>query len=183
MKRKFNVLAISLVLSCSVLFSSCIGSFSLWNKLLAWNHTVGDKFINELVFVAFHIVPIYPLAGLADILVLNSIEFWSGENPVTDVGKVEKIEGQYGIYTVETQEDGYHIEKEGTDETVDFRFNKEEKTWSVESDGVSTPILKIIDQDEVLMYLPDGSTMPVILNEAGVLAYKQVVAEMYFATK
>lgn len=28
------------------------------------------------------IIPVYPLFTLADLLVLNSIEFWSGKNPI-----------------------------------------------------------------------------------------------------
>ena len=82
-----------------MLFSSCIGSFSLTNKLLAWNKTVGNKFVNELVFFAFWVLPVYEVSALADVLVLNSIEFWSGGNPVAKGTKV--IEGQEGRYLVE----------------------------------------------------------------------------------
>ena len=71
-----------------MLFSSCIGSFSLTNKLLAWNKTVGNKFVNELVFFAFWVLPVYEVSALADVLVLNSIEFWSGGNPVAKGTKV-----------------------------------------------------------------------------------------------
>ena len=38
-----------------------------------------SKFVNELVFFAFWILPVYEVSGLADLLVLNSIEFWSGK--------------------------------------------------------------------------------------------------------
>ena len=76
------------------MFSSCIGSFRLTNKLLAWNQTIDSKFVNELVFIAFCIVPVYPISAMADLIVINSIEFWSGENPVADTGKVKTIEGK-----------------------------------------------------------------------------------------
>ena len=86
MKKKIFTAAMALVLAGSMTFTSCIGSFALSNKVLAWNQQVGSKFVNELVFFAFWIVPVYEITTLADVLVLNSIEFWSGSNPVAYKG-------------------------------------------------------------------------------------------------
>ena len=74
MKRS-KTLVVCAMLGGSIMFSSCIGSFGLWNNLKDWNQGVSNKFVNELIFVAFHIVPVYEIAYLADALVLNSIEF------------------------------------------------------------------------------------------------------------
>ena len=150
MKKKSLTLLVAATLASSVLFSSCIGSFGLSNKLLDWNRNIDSKFVNELVFVAFWIVPVYEISALADILVLNSIEFWSGSNPVADAGTVKTIETKDGTYAIETQKDGYHIQKEGEEKAFDLVFND----------------------------LPDGKEMNVELNQAGVLAFKQV-AEGY----
>ena len=116
MKKKSLTLLLATTVASSILFSSCIGSFGLTNKLLTWNRSIDSKFVNELVFIAFWIVPVYEISALADVLVINSIEFWSGSNPVADVGNVKTIDGKDGVYTVETKVDGYHIQKEG-DET------------------------------------------------------------------
>ncbi len=89
MKKKYLTLAVATLLAGSML-TSCIGSFSLTNKLLSWNHQVSNKFVNELVFFAFWIIPVYEVTALADVLVLNSIEFWSGSNPIA-CGKTMKI--------------------------------------------------------------------------------------------
>lgn len=159
----------------SILFSSCIGSFGLTNKLLDWNRNIDSKFVNELVFIAFWIVPVYEISALADVLVLNSIEFWSGSNPVADAGSVKTIEGKEGVYTVETKTDGYHIQKAGEDKAIDLVFDETDKSWSVEADGEAIKLLKFKDNDEVVMYLPDGKEMNVELNQAGVLAFRQVV--------
>ena len=80
--RKSKSMMVCAVLAGSILFTSCIGSFKLWNNLKDWNQGVGNKFVNELVFIALHIVPVYEIAYLADVIVFNSIEFWSGSNPV-----------------------------------------------------------------------------------------------------
>ena len=183
MKRKFKVFAVTAVLSGSVLFSSCIGSFSLFNKVLSWNQSIGDKWVNELVFLACCIVPVYPVSWFIDSVVLNSIEFWTGDNPVADV-KVQKIEGKDGLYTVETSKEGHKITQEGTGETVYFHFNEVEKTWSIETNGVETPLMKVVNDQHAVMYLPDGSEMPVTLDKAGVLAFRQAVMDnVYFAAK
>jgi len=44
---------------------------------------VGSKWANEVVFLAIGVLlPVYGLAGLADVLIFNSIEFWTGDNPI-----------------------------------------------------------------------------------------------------
>lgn len=60
----------------------CFGSFGAVRKLWAWNETLGDKWVKWLVFLGLSIIPVYELFVLADTLVLNSVEFWSGRNPV-----------------------------------------------------------------------------------------------------
>ena len=131
-KSKFTPLCF--LLSGSILFSSCIGSFKLFNNLKEWNQGVSDKFVNELIFLAFHIVPIYPIAYLADVLVLNSIEFWSGRNPVSSIGDQKEIKGEDGAnYTVTTTADGYRIAKEGENVSLDLVYDKKDRTWNAVS--------------------------------------------------
>ena len=80
--RKKNLILVTVVaLAASMTMQSCIGSFALFNKVKNWNDHVGDKFVNELVFVAMWILPVYELSFAADLFILNSIEFWSGTNP------------------------------------------------------------------------------------------------------
>ena len=172
MKKKSLTLLLATTVASSILFSSCIGSFGLTNKLLTWNRSIDSKFVNELVFIAFWIVPVYEISALADVLVINSIEFWSGSNPVADVG------------TVETKVDGYHIQKEGDEKALDLVFNEADQSWNVEADGESTKLLKFNGNDEVVMYLPDGKEMNVELSQSGVLAFQQVAnGYSYYAAK
>ncbi|MBQ2127212.1 MAG: DUF3332 family protein, partial [Bacteroidaceae bacterium] len=46
MKKTFKLSV--MLLSATILFSSCIGSFRLTNKVKAWNEKVGDKWVSEL---------------------------------------------------------------------------------------------------------------------------------------
>jgi hypothetical protein len=179
MKRKSLTIALAALLAGSMTFTSCIGSFGLTNKLLGWNNTIDSKFVNELVFIAFHIVPVYEIAILADILVINSIEFWTGDNPVADAGTVKNIETENGMYAIETTTNGYHIVKDG-ESAVDLVFDAEDSSWSVEADGVSQEILRYESNDKVVMYLPDGQEMEVSLDAAGVMAFQQVATNYSF---
>ena len=97
--KKTKLVAASLLMSGSILFSSCIGSFGLWNQLKSWNQGISNKFVNEIVFFAFHVIPVYEVCYLADVLVLNSIEFWSGSNPLAEVGTVRTVEGDAQRYS------------------------------------------------------------------------------------
>lgn len=184
MKRKSFKLMIAGLLASSLLFSSCIGSFGLFNKLLDWNKNIDTKFVNELVFIAFNIVPVYPIAFLADILVTNSIEFWSGSNPVADVGNVKKIETEEGVYAIETKANGYHIQKEGEIYALDLNFDEAEQTWSYDYAGETAKLFKFTSSEEVVMYLPDGKEISVELSQAGLMAFKQIAAgTTYFASR
>jgi hypothetical protein len=63
--------------------SGCFGSFQLTRKLYTFNKTVSpDKWVQELVFLGMNIVPVYGIVGLADALFANTVEFWTGTNPV-----------------------------------------------------------------------------------------------------
>ena len=99
-----NTIFVATALLCgSMLTSSCVGSFSLFNKLAVWNKSAtNSKALNEIIFIL--ISPAYAVCSLADVLVLNSIEFWSGSNPVaSNVGKTIDVKGQDGrLYAVKT---------------------------------------------------------------------------------
>ena len=180
MKKKINFKIVAVLLSGTILFSSCIGSFSLFNKVLAWNNSVGDKLVNELVFIALCVIPVYGVALFADAVVFNTIEFWTDENPMADAS-IKTVTGEDGQnYTIATNEDGYTIEKEGTKEVVEFIFDKKEKTWSLQSDENVYTLMQVVDDSQVIMFMPDGSKMPVSLDQAGVLAFKNVAQNKAF---
>ena len=176
-KTKLSIGA--LLISGTLLFSSCIGSFALWHKVLDWNQGLGNKFVNELVFLACNIVPIYPIEGLIDVVVLNSIEFWTGSNPASaNVGEVKKVKGENGDYLVKTLEDGYTISKE--DQSMNLKYNEENNTWNVEYNGESTKLLKMNNDGTADLFLPNGNTMNVTLDAQGMMAARQVVMNSSF---
>lgn len=182
--RKLNFKMAATVMVCGAfLFSSCIGSFGLHSKMLNWNQGLGNKFVNELVYLAFNIIPVYPVCYLVDALVINSIEFWSGSNPMASIGDVKKVKGENGNYLVETLENGYSITKEGEEElSMELIYDKDLNTWNVVADGVSTELLQMNQDGTAQMALPNGEAMNVTLDAQGVSAARQAcMMGTYFA--
>lgn len=63
--------------------SGCFASFNLTRKIYKFNQGLGDKWLNEIAFLVMTIIPVYGVGFTVDVLVLNSIEFWGGSNPVS----------------------------------------------------------------------------------------------------
>lgn len=176
MKKKSLAIMAVVLLSGAMMMQSCIGSFGLTNKLLSWNKSVGSKFANEVVFFAFWVLPVYEITLLADVVVLNSIEFWGGDNPVASNGKTLKIKGENGDnFVIKQTKGGYKITNKDKKATVALNFDASQQTWSAEADGQSYKLMTFIDADNVRMYLPDGQTMNVELSQSGMLAMKEIL--------
>ena len=89
--------------------TGCFGSFVTVQRLYHWNRTVDDnKFAQWGVFVATVIVPIYPSATLFDMVFTNSVEFWSGRNPMSaDAGTTRTVTTENGEeVTLRMRDDG-----------------------------------------------------------------------------
>ena len=184
MKKSKLTIALAVLLGGSVMFSSCIGSFGLHSKLLSWNEGIGNKFVNELVYLAFNIIPVYGICYLADALVINSIEFWSGSNPMASIGEVKKVKGENGNYLVETLENGYSITKEGETASMELIYDKDLNTWNVVAEGVSTELLQINNDGTAQMTLPNGEDLTVTLDAQGVSVARQAtMVNTYYAAR
>ena len=152
---------LSITMASTLLLSSCLGSFKLTNKCYTWNKSIGDKWINELVFIGLTIIPVYDICLLADAIVFNSIEFWTGNNPVAKNTKI--IDTDNGQYLVETNENGYTITKDR--EMV--QFINENDVWYINQDNHKVEIFQFIDDEHILMNL--GNTHKIIeLSQVGV---------------
>ena len=173
MRKKYLIVATVMALSASMMMQSCIGSFALYNKVKDWNDQVGDKFVNEIVFVAMWILPVYELSFAADLLILNSIEFWSGENPA--LAQTRVIDGKDAQYLVASNEAGYTITNLKTKQETRFNFNAQDNSWSIENNGEEVKLFSYIDDTHVNVLTRDGSYTTLELSQPGVLAYQQLI--------
>lgn len=83
----------------SLLFTTgCMGKFAVTKKVYGWNkHATGDRWVNEFIFVGMAVIlPVYSLTLLVDGIIFNSIEWWSGSNPVAAAGQQKRVIGTDG---------------------------------------------------------------------------------------
>ena len=162
MKKTFKNLAL---LFCSALIlSSCIGSFQLTNKVKDWNDSIGDKFINEVVFLAFHIVPVYEVSIFVDAVVLNSVEFWTGKKASVKVQVVQNSQGQ--DVEITAMENGYSLSC--GEQTMNLLFDEETQIWSAEYNNQTTQLMRLVDGNNAQLFLLNGDVMDVTLDEQGI---------------
>ena len=94
MRQAHGITAIALA---GLLFvNGCYGPFLLTKKVHAWNGQVSDnKWVVEAVFLVCAWLPVYGIATLADAVLFNSIEFWTGNNPISsaDAGTRRIVRG------------------------------------------------------------------------------------------
>lgn len=173
MKKK-NLKVATLLLAGAMFTTSCVGSFALFNKLASWNkNATNSKFLNELIFLV--ISPAYGICSAADVLVLNAIEFWTGDNPVANVGKTQQVMGQDGkYYAVKTLKEGYEITAPDG-EMMKFIYDKATDSWSQIVEGKQTEIFRFNEDGSVKATLPNGEQMDVALNESGLYQVRMAV--------
>lgn len=177
MKKNKTFIAVALLCG-SIMCTSCIGSFKLWNGMKDWNQGIGNKFVNELVFIALHIVPVYEIAYLADLIVVNSIEFWSGSNPVAS-NEVKEIKGEKGNYLVQSNENGYTITNKEDNQSMNLVYNKDKKTWNAVTETEDVELIKLNDDGTATINMQNGTAMTVIPDQQGV-ASARAAAHMDF---
>lgn len=97
-----KIVVLMLVATMAVMSVGCYGSFNLTKKVYNWNGSLGNKWVVELVFLACYVVPVYSIAGFIDVVILNSIEFWTGSNPVAS--KITSEDGTKVSFNAETKQ-------------------------------------------------------------------------------
>lgn len=82
MEKRMRVTAAAVAVA--LMTSGCFGSFNLVRKVYKFNQEVSsEKWVRELAYLLMSYIPVYGVAGLADSLIFNSIEFWTGSNPIS----------------------------------------------------------------------------------------------------
>ncbi len=182
MRKKTLKLLLCLTMT-GVITTSCVGSFAMFNKLASWNKSATDnKFLNELIFIV--ISPAYAFAGLADALVLNSIEFWTGNNPMANrIGKTFNVQGEDGlIYAVKTLKKGYEI-TDPQGKVYHFTYNKKDNSWLMETEGQEREIFRFNEDGSIQANMPNGEKMNFTLDEAGIMQARMAVYNCSYALK
>jgi hypothetical protein len=84
--RMKNSLA-ALVIALGLTGSSCLGTDNLYHSIKNWNANLSEQhWISEIVYIGLWIVPVYPIALTGDVLIFNTISYWTGKDTIKDPG-------------------------------------------------------------------------------------------------
>ncbi|MDR0711430.1 MAG: DUF3332 domain-containing protein [Prevotellaceae bacterium] len=169
MKKIKVSLATILIGASAMLLSSCIGSFSMFNKVLSWNNkATNNKFVNELIFLGLFVVPVYEASFFVDAVLFNTMEFWTGKSPIAGVDAT--VKGSKGEYHVKSTDAGYHVELLGSNASADFLFDEATKTWTLNENGKSTKLVQFVDDNNAKFYFGDSELTVNMENTLNLLA-------------
>ncbi|NCA84589.1 MAG: DUF3332 family protein [Clostridia bacterium] len=141
MKKAKALLIAVILLGTTLTQQSCIGSFQLTKNLYNWNMDIDGRWGSEMVFLAMNIIPVYAVTILADGVVLNSIEFWTGNNPLAmnDAEKQTRIvKNGDDSYKLTAEKNIIQVQKlsgDNTGETGEFVWNEQGQNWVFQSNG------------------------------------------------
>ena len=161
MSRIIKAVAIMLVV---ILLAGCFGNFQLTRNLYTWNSQVGDKFANTAVMWVLMIIPVYEVCGFIDFFILNTIEFWTGENPLSmsaaeiDIMQVESEGKLYEIKATQNRFDITQLNGEEAGSTVAVIYDPTDSSWYLETENEKIQVASVQDGFLTLNY-PDGKSI------------------------
>lgn len=178
---------ICVMLSTSILFTSCLGSFSAFNGLKDWNQEITDnKFVNNLVFWALNIVPVYGLFMFGDVVIFNVIEFWSGSNPIAmnegdlETQIVEKDGNKYEMIATKNRLQVTIIEGSRKGEKLDLVYKPSEKSWNAIKANGEVIKLSSFEEGFYVVHMPNGEKIkmdPLMSREEGLAVIQNKTAK------
>ena len=82
-------------LALGLLSSSCLGPNNAQNSINNWSARATEQdWLNEIIFLVTS--PVQALAWTGDVLIFNTVEYWSGDNWVSDPGPFPDTFGKGG---------------------------------------------------------------------------------------
>lgn len=183
---------VAITLCATLLFSSCLGSFQAVNNLKDWNFGISDsKFVNNLVFWGFVIIPVYEVFLLGDAIIFNVIEFWSGANPIAlkpgerETQTVMKDGNTYEMVATTNRIRITVIDGPKRGKKLELFYKPDEKSWNAIRPNGELIRLSSFREGFYLVYLPNGKEIRLEATqsrEQGLAAVKQQVATYYLQT-
>ncbi len=98
--KKALLLAMTALVSATMM-TGCIGGkngFALAGNIYDWNCSASsERWVNEVIFLGMSIFYVYGISLLADAIIFNSIDFWTGENPLASTSGTDAEGNMYAI--------------------------------------------------------------------------------------
>lgn len=168
-KAVLGLMAATLLLSTS----GCYGTFTLTKKVHNWNGDATDnKFANSIIMWGLIIIPVYPISVFVDFVVLNTLEFWTGSNPLAMAegeSEIQIVQSGDKVFEITATQNQFHIaqiEGLGEGQSVDLIYKTAETAWYVSNDDEEYIIAQgdLNNHDWVKVFHPDGKVDEITLN-------------------
>lgn len=149
MKKSILTIAIA-----SMLFTGCYGSYTLTSKLHKWTGETGAEPIPTIInWVALLIGT--PIVAV-DFLILNTIEYWSGSNPlamdegISDSQVVTTADGmQYRIQATKNKFEIFEIHAESEELVMEAVYSELQQNWTMTAKSGAQIATKINEHGEI----------------------------------
>jgi hypothetical protein len=174
---------ICVAMASTLLFTSCLGSFSAFNNLKDWNQEVSDsRFVNNLVFWGLNIIPVYGLFFLGDAIIFNVIEFWGGSNPIAmeegerETQMVERDGNTFQLIATKNRMEVTVVEGPKKGKKIDLVYKPHEKSWNAIRPNGEVIKLSSFEEGFYIVYLPNGNEVkidPMYTREEGLALLKE----------
>jgi len=169
MKKAIIMIVVASLLMLSV--AGCFGNFALTRKVYTFHNGIaGNDFIGKVVkclifWIAGHFV--YGFTTFVDAVILNTLEFWTGSNPLAmNEGETEirYAEAEGVEYKIVTSKNRWDIsEVNNPERTVAIVWDDVELAWYFVSGDDSHRIVEMTS-DETKMFDFDGNVMATYFN-------------------
>ena len=169
MKRITRLISVALLAVFIIVgVFGCYGNMSLTKKVYNFNGSLGNKYVQSIVNWAFWICPVYEISMFLDYVLFNTIEFWTGSNPLA-MNENEKIikyaESPNGEYKFEISQNQIIISQPANStnkEDIVLTFDPVNNSWFMNSDGVSQQI-GYLEGDQLKLVSPSGEELSINL--------------------
>ncbi|MCK9557827.1 MAG: DUF3332 domain-containing protein [Candidatus Cloacimonetes bacterium] len=156
---------VAIILTVGV--AGCFGNFAATRKVYEFNETFGDKWVNTVMFWVLSIVPVYSVASFADVVLFNTIEFWTGSNPIAmgpndEVIKYASEDGKNLKITIR-QNEVLVEDMDNPENEIELSYKPLEKSWYYQSDNGLVKIASL-SEDKADFITPTGKVYT--LNQA-----------------
>lgn len=159
------------VMTLFLMFSlfGCYGNMTLTKKVWAWNGSLGSEPVQTLVMWALAIAPVYEIAVMADVVFLNTIEYWTGTNPLamadgtTDVRTVQSDGKTFEIKTMKNSITITETVGPNSGKSVEISFDESTSAWNMSDGSQEIKLAQMTDHTLNLIY-PNGKTLAIDLG-------------------
>lgn len=163
MNRIVKLVSIAmLAIILTVGIAGCFGNFAATRKVYQFNESFGDKWMNQIMFWVLNFIPVYNVAVFADVVLFNTIEFWTGSNPIAmnpgeEVIKYAHEDGKNLKITIR-QNQIVVEDMDNPTEEIQLSYKPLEKSWYYQSDNGMIKIATL-SEDKADFFRPNGKVL------------------------